>query len=70
MARLRSIWRLMSKSNWDRASSTDVECIHCTADARSLERRGDEYFCNVCSRTQPAYSDLDVKFLKVNRIQP
>ena len=43
------------------------ECIFCTND-RDLERRGDEWFCPVCSRTFFALSVEDLLRLKLDKI--
>ena len=44
------------------------ECICCT-NWRDLERRGDEWFCPVCSRTWFALSVDDKVRLKIDHIK-
>lgn len=43
------------------------ECIYCTND-RDISRRGDEWFCPVCSRTWFAYTVTDTLRLKLDKI--
>ena len=50
------------------ATGQHFECPFCRANADAIERRGDEWYCNVCSRCWFAYTEEDKKRLKQARI--
>ncbi len=57
-------------SNWRRATD-GANCPFCYNDRRELiDRRGKQWYCEVCSQSWEALSASDVQFLKVQRIEP